>query len=75
MAVESFHKDVGRDFLDKSNGSGGFALFAQSDVPIYDDLNSPKVRDRLDFPKEEPAGSRLAPRRGGAVLSVPVVCR
>ena len=62
VAVESFHKDVGRDFLDKSNGSGGFALFAQSDVPIYDDLNSPKVRDRLDFPKEEPAGLEDSPR-------------
>jgi ABC-type antimicrobial peptide transport system permease subunit len=44
VAVESFHKDVGTDFLAQTGGSGGFALIAETDVPIFQDLNLPDVR-------------------------------
>ena len=31
------------------SGNGGFALVAQSDQPIYQDLNSPEGRRQLGF--------------------------
>jgi ABC-type antimicrobial peptide transport system permease subunit len=49
VAVESFRRTTGRDFLDKNSGSGGFALLAEADVPIFQDLNADKGRkDALD---------------------------
>jgi ABC-type antimicrobial peptide transport system permease subunit len=50
VAVESFHRDTGKDFLDPHAGSGGFTLLAESDVPLFQDLNSDKGRDELNFP-------------------------
>jgi putative ABC transport system permease protein len=49
VAVQSFHRDPGRDFLNHDSGSGGFSLLAESDVPIFQDLNSPKGRDELNL--------------------------
>jgi len=49
IAVQSFHRDAGRDFLERDGGSGGFALLAQSDVPLYGDLNTVKGRDALNL--------------------------
>jgi len=39
VAVESFRRQPDRDFLKKEGGSGGFSLMAETDVPIYQDLN------------------------------------
>jgi ABC-type antimicrobial peptide transport system permease subunit len=51
IAVESFHRDTGKDFLDRNSGSGGFSLLAESAVPIYKDLNNPTARrDEVRFP-------------------------
>jgi putative ABC transport system permease protein len=50
VAVQSFHRDPGTDFLDPHGGSGGFTLLAESDVPLYQDLTSDKGRDELNFP-------------------------
>lgn len=50
IAVESFHRDAGRDFHERTSGSGGFTLLAESDVPIFQDLNSAKGRDELNLP-------------------------
>jgi putative ABC transport system permease protein len=47
VAVESFRRQPERDFLDKSGGSGGFALLGEADVPIYQDLNSGPGRDEM----------------------------
>jgi ABC-type lipoprotein release transport system permease subunit len=55
MAVESFHRDPGRDFLERSSGSGGFSLLGESDVPIFRDLNSPKGREGLNLPQDAAA--------------------
>jgi hypothetical protein len=49
IAVESFHRDPGRDFLERNSGSGGFSLIGESDVPIFQDLNSPKGQDELNL--------------------------
>ncbi len=45
VAVESFRRHADDDFLAKNAGSGGYALVAESDVPIYQDLNSDQGRD------------------------------
>jgi putative ABC transport system permease protein len=50
VAVESFYRDPGKDFLDIHSGSGGFSLLAESDLPIYQDLNTAKGLDELNFP-------------------------
>jgi ABC-type antimicrobial peptide transport system permease subunit len=51
IAVESFHRDTSKDFLDRNSGSGGFSLLAESAVPIYKDLNDPAARlDEVHFP-------------------------
>jgi ABC-type lipoprotein release transport system permease subunit len=47
VAVESFHRQSGSDFLDKNAGSGGFTLLAESDVPLFQDLNGDKGREQL----------------------------
>jgi hypothetical protein len=58
VAVESFHRDPGADFLTQKGGSGGFALMAETDVPVYQDLTRPEDRDKLNFP--EPDSAALA---------------
>ncbi len=47
VAVESFHKEQDADFLAPTGGSGGFALVAETDVPIFEDLNRAAVRREL----------------------------
>jgi putative ABC transport system permease protein len=51
VAVESFHREPERDFLDLHSGSGGFSLLAESDLPLYQDLNDPSGRAELNFPE------------------------
>jgi len=52
VAVESFDRDPGKDFLDRNSGSGGFALLGEADVPIYEDLNTAQGQDELNLPKD-----------------------
>ncbi len=58
VAVESFHRDAGHDFLEKTGGSGGYPLIAESEVPVYQDLNTAKARADLDFPPAARAALR-----------------
>lgn len=49
VGVEPFRRQPGQDFLSKDAGSGGFALLAESDLPLFVDLNSEAGRrDVLD---------------------------
>jgi putative ABC transport system permease protein len=49
VAVESFRRQPDANYQDRNSGSGGFALLAESDVPIFQDLNSDAGRqDVLD---------------------------
>jgi ABC-type lipoprotein release transport system permease subunit len=47
VAVESFRRSPEADFGAKSGGSGGFALTAETDLPLYRDPNSPEGRQDL----------------------------
>lgn len=49
VAVDSFRREPDAAFLEKNAGSGGFALVAESELPTYQDLNTEKGRDELNF--------------------------
>ncbi len=51
VAVESFRRDPGRDFLDPLGGSGGYDLYAESALPIFQNLNTEEGRAELNFPR------------------------
>ena len=48
VAIGAFHQEADTDFLDKSGGSGGFPLIAQTEVPVFQDLNDADVRKELN---------------------------
>ncbi len=68
VAVESFRRSAGDDFLDKHSGSGGFALLAESDVPLYNDLNAEKGRQELSDALERRLGNQKAAQEQVAKL-------
>lgn len=44
VAVESFRREPGRDFSQKTGGSGGFNLIGESDVPLYELAGTPLAK-------------------------------
>ena len=53
VAVSAFRLDPGEGDTKVASGTGGFALVAQSDQPIYQDLNTPTGREELGFTVED----------------------
>ncbi|TAN36005.1 MAG: ABC transporter permease [Verrucomicrobia bacterium] len=53
VAVSAFQRDPRQAAQERHSGTGGFALFAQSTLPIYDDLNSPAGRAVFGLSAEE----------------------
>jgi ABC-type lipoprotein release transport system permease subunit len=49
VSVESFHRTAGIGVFDPKSGTGGFTLLAESNVPLYQDLNSEDGRSELNF--------------------------
>ena len=47
VAVESFRRQPDRDFRAPSGGSGGFAYVADTDVPVFLDLNGESFRTEV----------------------------
>jgi ABC-type antimicrobial peptide transport system permease subunit len=45
IAVSAFRQNPLADARERHSGTGGFALFAQSTLPVYEDLNDPKTRE------------------------------
>jgi ABC-type antimicrobial peptide transport system permease subunit len=58
VAVESFRRQPGREFLDERGGSGGFNLIAETDVPLYQPFDTGPGRGDLE--------DRLQTAYGGA---------
>jgi ABC-type lipoprotein release transport system permease subunit len=50
VAVESFHREAEPDVQDPRSGSGGFALVAESEVPVFQDLSTPAGQEQLNLP-------------------------
>jgi ABC-type lipoprotein release transport system permease subunit len=46
VAVQAFHRDPGRQFLERTGGSGGFPLLAECDLPVFQDPNTPGAQPR-----------------------------
>lgn len=59
VAVNAFHLDSRPD----APGTGGFALFAQSALPVYDDLNSGTGRDVFGLSDEIMKNVHVVPLR------------
>ncbi len=59
VAVNAFHQDARPD----APGTGGFALFAQAALPVYDDLNSAAGRETFGLSEEILKGSNIVPLR------------
>jgi ABC-type antimicrobial peptide transport system permease subunit len=53
IAVAANRHDVGKDVLRKDSGAGGFAIIAETDLPVLHDLNSPDGRKELGFRKAD----------------------
>jgi putative ABC transport system permease protein len=49
VAVSAFRLDPPEAVTHRGSGSGGFALYAQSDQPLYQNLNTPDGRAELGF--------------------------
>lgn len=69
VAVESFRRQPGNDFLDKSGGSGGFNLIAEADVPLFQSFDSGPGRDDLENRLQEAFGGSSRDPRYQAALS------
>lgn len=55
VAVAANKREVGNEVLQKHSGTGGFALLAQSDTPLYHNLASTTGRAALGFAEEDSA--------------------
>jgi putative ABC transport system permease protein len=48
VAVESFRRQPGTEFLDKQGGSGGFNLIAETDLPLFESFGAGPGRRDLE---------------------------
>ena len=63
VAVNAFHQNPQQDATDRRTGTGGFALYARSALPVYDDLNSPSAREFFGLPGDTMKEISLVPLR------------
>ncbi len=66
VTVAAFHEEFAAADLGRDSGTGGYALLAESDVPILRDLDSPQGRFELGLPQaaeETLAGTRITALR------------
>jgi len=49
LAVSAMQEDIERDAPHRDSGTGGFALFGESTLPIQADLNSQEGREKLNL--------------------------
>jgi hypothetical protein len=54
VSVGAFRKDAGHGAGDRSSGTGGFALMAESVAPLMDDPNTRRGRGELGLDADEP---------------------
>ena len=52
VSVSAFRHDPHAHTLERSAGTGGFALFAQATLPVYEDLNNPEARAAFGLGEE-----------------------
>jgi len=69
VTVAANHRDPTLETQSMESGTGGFALFATTEIPLHEDLNSPEARFDLGFSDEDDA--LLAGARIVALRSLP----
>lgn len=62
VAVNAFRMDAG-DAMQRSSGTGGFALIGESSLPVYEDLNSKAGWDAFGLDEKLMAQVRVVPFR------------
>ncbi|MBM3785351.1 MAG: ABC transporter permease [Acidobacteria bacterium] len=63
VALESFRHSPGAANLARDSGTGGFPLLAESQWPIYQNLNTREGRDALTIDEDTVRGMRIVPFR------------
>jgi hypothetical protein len=63
VAVNAFRQNPQQDARDRRTGTGGFALYARSVLPVYDDLNSPSAREFFGLPSDTMKEVSVVPLR------------
>lgn len=62
-AVGASRHDPAAGASERSSGTGGFAFYAESSLPVYTDLNSSEGRAELSLDEERLKGTAVAPMR------------
>ena len=63
IATTAFRKDAPQNAIDRKSGTGGFALIAESSVPVYEDLNSPEGQQAYGLREDLFASTSVVPMR------------
>ncbi len=63
VAIGVFRQDAKRDALQRTSGTGGFALLGESTMPVVQDLNTRSGRDAFGLNADELAGVNVLPMR------------
>jgi ABC-type lipoprotein release transport system permease subunit len=63
VAVGANRLEADRDAAERSSGTGGFALFGESTLPVVRDLNSSSGREFYGLPEAQLAGVEIVPFR------------
>ena len=76
VAMQAFQREPTAEFLDQHGGSGGYSLFAETQVPVFRDLADRKVLDELGVPADVAAkikdivGLRVEPGDDASCLNL-----
>lgn len=72
VAVESFRRQPGDEFLEKTGGSGGFNLIAETDLPLFQSFGDPLGRKELEahFQKLTSGTKELPTNSSNEVLQI-----
>ena len=63
VAVNAFRQNPQQDAWQRRSGTGGFALYARSALPVYDDLNGTSVREFFGLPGDTMKDVSVLPLR------------
>jgi ABC-type antimicrobial peptide transport system permease subunit len=63
VAVGAYHLDAGRNSEHRESGTGGFALWARSALPVFHDLNRQKGQEYYGFEKGAFTNVTIVPMR------------
>ena len=63
VAVNAFRQNPRGTALERHSGTGGFALYGQSTLPIYEDLNTAAGREAFNLPTEGMRDVAVVPLR------------